>query len=570
MSRTGQIVSRFPSFYRSDDTENLYYKFIGVFASMLDDAEEDLLRVMKTHWVNTADNEGSKGFDATEKGDLDKILALYLESLGGTALLKQGTRRTGDDGKLDDALYRTRILGLIQVLKNGASTKSGIIDIVAANLGIVSDLPYATVAHDSIRIIEFLPQPGNAIPPVPVALFTDIPVENVGPLPAAAEFRLVFKPDLPLPLVNPRVTNPTTGESIQYTGTVTPGDSLFFLSDGTGLFRGQPFQPVGSLLLQAGDSNLRVEASVGVPRGVFDTDFFDFSQFDDSTLRSIGLFDNATFDNSIFGFVQTVGTMEVRYNLLSPGSFMVVIPWDIPGFSVNISITDHTLERLVAFGVDQAMIDALSASSFINKEFETREDLFAAMGPVVADFTPVQLSRNIINQLSFFGVSGTLVTKSIALLDTDSGVANFNQVQGYFDAIGVTSDAEKKTLYSALGLLAAPSSSLALVLREGLFTDKYARFNISPRGQIKAIVDRVKAAGVYAVIAFEKRFWEDQQLGEQFGITLRRTPEDQEMTEANFDLLSAQSESEVQNMSDFFSTGGVFEYTRFDSLNTFA
>src|SRR5262245_47227288 len=138
MSRTGQIVSRFPAFYRSGDTENLYYKFVGVFASMLDDAEEELLRVMKTHWVKTADNEGSTGFDATEKGDLDRMHALYLESLGRTAPLKQGKRRTGDEGRIDDELYHTRILGLIQVLKNGASTRAGIIDIVAANLGIVS------------------------------------------------------------------------------------------------------------------------------------------------------------------------------------------------------------------------------------------------------------------------------------------------------------------------------------------------------------------------------------------------------------------------------------------------
>src|SRR3954466_3450193 len=124
MSRTTEIISRFPSFYRSGDSENLFYRFVGVFADMLDRGEEDLIRVMRTHWVNTADNEGSKGFDATVKGDMDKIFGLYLESLGGTVLLKKGTRRPDPDGKLDDNLYRTRILGLIQVLKNGASTKT--------------------------------------------------------------------------------------------------------------------------------------------------------------------------------------------------------------------------------------------------------------------------------------------------------------------------------------------------------------------------------------------------------------------------------------------------------------
>ena len=74
------------------------YKYINVFAALLDEAEEDLLNIMKTHWVKKADNAGSKGFDAKVKGDLDKIIALYLESLGGTALLKQGNRRSDTEG----------------------------------------------------------------------------------------------------------------------------------------------------------------------------------------------------------------------------------------------------------------------------------------------------------------------------------------------------------------------------------------------------------------------------------------------------------------------------------------
>lgn len=570
MSRTGQIVSRFPSFYRSGDTENLFYKHVGVFASMLDDAEEELLRVMKTHWVNTSDNEGSKGFDATEKGDLDKILALYLESLGGTALLKQGKRRTGADGRADDDLYRTRILGLIQVLKNGASTRAGIIDIVAANLGIVSDLPYATVAHDSIGIIEFLPETVSSnFAPIPVSLFSDINVVNESALPAAAEFRLEFKPDLPLPLINPKITNPQTGEFIQYTGTVTPGDSLYFLSDGTGLFRGQPFQPLGKLTLPAESSKLRLEAGIGTPQGRFNNDFFNFAQFDIAAVRGVGLFDIATFDSTIFGYVQDVATLEVRYRLLSPGSFMVMIPWDIPGFSVNITLNNHTLERLAGFEVPQTLLDELANSTVLDKEFETREAFFAALGPFVEGHISVELNKQRIAQLSLHGASGTLISKSLALLDTDTGLADYDSATDLFNALGTLSDSEKKTLYSAFGILAKADSPLNLILRESLFTDKYARFNISPRAQIKAIVDRVKAAGVYAVVAFEKRFWEYQGLEEQFGLRIKRKAEDQEMTEENFDFLSTQSATEDQDMSDTFSTGGVFEYTRFDSLNTF-
>lgn len=574
MSRTTQIVSRFPDFYRSGDTENLFYKFIGVFAKMLDIAEEDLIRVMRTHWVNTADNEGSKGFDATEKGDLDKIFGLYLESLGGTVLLKQGTRRPGPDGKLDDDLYRTRILGLIQVLKNGASTKAGIIDIVAANLGIVPDLPYAITAYDSISIIEFLPETVNSsVAPIPVALYEDIAVNNLSPVPTVPELRLEFLLSLQTPLINPRITNPLTGESIRYTGTVTPGDSLYFLSDGTGLFRGQPFVPEGYLTLPTGISNLRLEAGVGVPEGRFETSFFDYSQFDVSSVREIGIFadDNSgsRFDASIFTFTGAVSNLEVRYQRLHPGSFLVSIPWDIPGFSANITFTQYSFERLETFELPQSVIDALPP--LLDQEFETREAFFATLAPLVeTDTGVIELNQENINQLNLFGVPPALISKLLTLLDPGTGLAFFPHLQALFTALDPLKDAEKTALYGALGTLLQAGSPLEVVLRECLFTDKFARFNISPRGQIKTIVDRVKAAGVYAVIAFEKRFFEAQQLEETLGLILKQSTYDQEMTEFNFDFASTQNTKEQQEMSDFFSAAGVFDYTGFDTLNAFA
>jgi hypothetical protein len=192
--------------------------------------------------------------------------------------------------------------------------------------------------------------------------------------------------------------------------------------------------------------------------------------------------------------------LEVRYMRLRPGSFTVRIPWDIPGFSVNIVLTQHTLNRLAEFGVPAPVLNLLTP--LLNEEFEVIEKFFEAL----------------------------------------QEVDNPGEVQPYRDVI----------------------------LRECFFTDKYARFNISPRGQIKTIVDRVKAAGVYAVIAFEKRFFEDQQLAEQLGLVIKRQPYDQEMSESNFDLASTQAAIEHQEMSDFFSASGVFDYTGFDSLNTFA
>ncbi|NEP78486.1 MAG: hypothetical protein F6K39_10030 [Okeania sp. SIO3B3] len=89
--KTTGIINRLPHFFDAANTESLFYQFVDIFAQILELAETDLLRVMRAHHVDTADDFGSKGFDADArvKGDLDKIFALYLEKLGGTSQLIQ-------------------------------------------------------------------------------------------------------------------------------------------------------------------------------------------------------------------------------------------------------------------------------------------------------------------------------------------------------------------------------------------------------------------------------------------------------------------------------------------------
>lgn len=85
--RTASIISRFPHFYPPEDTKSFLPQFLDVFGEILDEVEQDLIRVLKSHFINTADNFGSLGFTATQKGDLDKIFALMLAELGGTSQL---------------------------------------------------------------------------------------------------------------------------------------------------------------------------------------------------------------------------------------------------------------------------------------------------------------------------------------------------------------------------------------------------------------------------------------------------------------------------------------------------
>ncbi len=87
--RTASIISRFPHFYPPEDPNGFLPQFLDVFGEILDEVEQDLIRVLKSHFINTADNFGSLGFTATQKGDLDKIIALMLAELGGTSQLTQ-------------------------------------------------------------------------------------------------------------------------------------------------------------------------------------------------------------------------------------------------------------------------------------------------------------------------------------------------------------------------------------------------------------------------------------------------------------------------------------------------
>ena len=109
MSRVDTIISRLPGFYQSQDRQNVLYRWIETFGKELNAAEEDLIHVMRAHWVNWANNEDSKGFDTSDKGDLDSIFSLYVEALGGTSLLKQSKRTPGPAGKEEDQIYRERI-----------------------------------------------------------------------------------------------------------------------------------------------------------------------------------------------------------------------------------------------------------------------------------------------------------------------------------------------------------------------------------------------------------------------------------------------------------------------------
>lgn len=528
MGSATSIVKRFPHFFHEEDGENTFHRFVGVFGAMIDQGETDLMRVMRAHWVNSADNDGSKGFDTDQKGDLDKIFSLFLENLGGTSLLRQVNRRDGEAGLEDDAVYRNRIHGLIQVLKNGASTKDGIRAIVAANLGILGDDAAADMARSQIFIDEFLPEPQTQA--FKTAFFQTIDAENPNPIPVRPQVRLKLSAIFGASLVEISLVNLTTGGRVIVQRGVLPGDEMLFLANGKTLLNGVEIQTVGALpMLPPGRSKWRFEAKLGQAAGVFGDEndpaaghtFFDFAQFDVANERVFGRFDentppgNAGFDRFVFATDEQVVDLDFTIFKFFPASFRVRTPWDSPGFTVRFRLTAVAIEAFKAVKFRPAEPSdwlagaAISLENLPEKEFD--------------DWS------GILKTLAENGVPPAFLPRMLAA------------IWPFLEAAA----------------------------------DKFERLSVNPRSQIPYIVDKVRAAGVLALVNYEKRFFERHDLADhlaQLSITMTNSGqplENHDLAELNFDLASVQTNQESNDLSDALNLGGVLDFSGFDSLNGF-
>ncbi len=509
MSRTNVLINRLPHFFQSGEDYNNLYRFVGLFAALMDEAEEDLLNVMRAHWIGTANNEGSKGLDTDSKGDLDKIFALYLENLGGTSLLRQTNRPQGNkkEAMLADKIYRDRMQGLIQVILGGPSTKSGLVEIVAANLGIIGTDEAANLARQQVKIREYLPETLRT-KFTGVQLLQRISIFNPNPDSISPEITIRI-PKIDFPMIRPRIVHAGTGAYWQYQGLVSGNEELIFFRDGTGLYKGNGFTTTlvgGGLVIPPGESELYLDSGVGSALGKFDTTLFDYSLFDLSREFPIGLFDQGHYDEVVFVPTVSVADITVKIDRLHPASFSVSVPWDSPGFTVKFRIKSSLFPRLASLNVlPDASLTAL-------KELEGIEQ------------------------------------------------SNMNGV------------------LKALSGLPVPVINLALQLinEEAEATaDLFAEMQVNPRSQIRYIVNKVKAAGVFAAVSYDKRFTETHDFSDTMTLSgqLRKVVEDQDSSEFDFIISSVQQpypNGLSHEMSDRMILSGVFDMTGFDTLNSFA
>lgn len=372
---TGQknIVRHFPHFFQTGDTENLFYRFVEVFGAMLDAGEDDLLALMRAHWVETADNEGSKGFDTNQKGDLDKILALYLEALGGTSLLRQINRRQGADGIADDAVYRERMLRLIQILREGASHIEGIREIVAANLGIFGDSENAVNARNSIEIIEYLPKDATIEAQSDLHQIFWITNPNPEPTPVTISINTLQTFASPVfPFRSLQVEELTTERSVIWRGNDIPGDQPheFVISELQMSLNGDlvpqsdfEFEDGLPLILPPGASYWRIRSIVG-EYGVAGETFAEFPQ----------RFYNRPL--AIFAPSGPLFEIKFHYTRFQPATFMVRIPWHIPGYSEQLDAMPDKPRLQIPFIVQKVKGAGIWGVTAYRVDF--REEVFVA------------------------------------------------------------------------------------------------------------------------------------------------------------------------------------------------
>lgn len=237
------------------------------------------------------------------------------------------------------APYRDRLLGLIQVLRQGASTRQGIIDIVAANLGIIGDDPQTQAAKALIEIEEFNPKrtsffSGN------LALYQTFQVNNTNPHDVTPEIWVTMLSAPPgsvlAGLENIRFEDLGSAHTATVSVQIKPRDNLVIKQNEVTLntLAVQQGQSVSVPTLPPGTSNWQFTADINA----------------EGATRPAGRFDdsNTPWDKADFTPDAAVINATVQSYVDTPGVFTVVIPWHIPGYTDKFEETpDHPRNQIL-------------------------------------------------------------------------------------------------------------------------------------------------------------------------------------------------------------------------------
>jgi hypothetical protein len=245
LSRTEEISDRLPHFYRYWEPGSSIYHFIAAPGKCLDEAEKELVSIMRAHWVDTA-----------SRGDLDRLGAVY------------NIKRKESEPDPD---FRNRLKIAIISYEGG-----GTIDAIQMLARIMLRLPQ----DHPVQIIENPPaiyqenwkgSAGHEWFVTPRSIQETVPEITIAVETADAK------------VTDPTIINVTTGESITFKGDLLYGDILI-IKNGQAMLNDQDHTDRLSTAdmpkLPRTESKWQYTESVGANLGTFDSTQFDGSFFE--------------------------------------------------------------------------------------------------------------------------------------------------------------------------------------------------------------------------------------------------------------------------------------------------
>ncbi|MDG6925371.1 MAG: hypothetical protein JRN09_02335 [Nitrososphaerota archaeon] len=270
MQRTQRVAERLPEFYRSWDPDSVIYKLVDAFARSLNEQQQDIFRIARTHWVETAHH-----------ADLDALGAIFdLERVHGES----------------DVDYRRRVKNGVQQFRGGG-TRESVISMIAA---------FLRVRRDQVGLEEN--------PPMPLSVSRTARGDTEWELGSMSVDDATPKVEITIDDESEKIVNPTlsvkeTGAWMRFRGTVLHGQRLTI--DG------------GHAELDGKDVTDQLELN-GTPALLRLGSTWDFHE---ELSSLVGSFDHAAFDGSVFQ--KPVPTVRVKFEWTArqPCTFDVTVPY---------------------------------------------------------------------------------------------------------------------------------------------------------------------------------------------------------------------------------------------------
>ncbi|MCQ8892223.1 MAG: hypothetical protein NQU41_02435 [Candidatus Methanosuratincola sp.] len=268
MSRAEKMCDRLPKFYKGWDRGSLVYAFISSFASQIDDADDQIAEIMRSHWVDSARGQ-----------DLDLL---------GAAVASKRMQGEGDEK------YRSRIRRAVSDYRGGGTVRA-ILESVMGLIGTSTEGDVEIVENPLLSLSEEVKVMAGE-----TWTISSRTVEDVDP-------RISISIEEGGEVKDPTLTNLKTGEVVTFKGTLVGGQELV-LSKGRSELNGE-------------DVTGRVEIK-GFPRLLREGSVWKYSE---SLSGLLGVFDSAKFDEHTFTKGIPYLTIRFEWEGHAPASFEVRI-----------------------------------------------------------------------------------------------------------------------------------------------------------------------------------------------------------------------------------------------------